>query len=104
MVLWLWACAANGGASIIFAAAATIGLIATGKHKRSGETNPTSLVGCFLLAISVYTMLLMTTGYFYVDVPIATTIRDHFGEGRVAWMLIGLLADSSARFYVFFDP
>lgn len=68
-----------------------------------GHTSPQKIVTSFLFGISVYTLIILVVGHFFLD-DMIQMITDRFGEPRIAWLILGLAADGFARLYRIFDP
>jgi len=101
---WHWYYLATVQASIVAALFLTLCLIRSGHHRdENGKTDEAKIVACFLVGLSVYTLSCLVVGNFFLS-NLAWMIIDTFGEQRIGWMAVGLLADSAARLYVLFDP
>jgi hypothetical protein len=101
----MWQLLATPAASLVAGVVAVILLIALQRHRdRDGHTVTGYIVASFLLGISVYTLTVTVFGHFFLHSSLATTITTCFGENRVAWLFVGLMADTFARLYRYYDP
>ncbi|HEV7599062.1 MAG TPA: hypothetical protein VGO49_02240 [Bradyrhizobium sp.] len=78
-------------------------LLFIGAHRdTSGEVSPAKIVACVLLCIVSYTFLVLIVGNFAFHIPVSVAVAN-FGEDRIAWLMLGLLADTFSRLYRLFD-
>jgi Kef-type K+ transport system membrane component KefB len=98
-----WQLAATSPASLIAGLVIAILLIAFGRHRdENGNTSPPKIVAAFLFGISVYTLVILIIGHFWLESMVELIKK--FGEPRIAWLFVGLAADGVARLYRLFDP
>lgn len=98
----IWRTVATAASSITAGFIAVIALVVYERIKGRTTTSG-KFVGCLLLGIAVYTLIITIIGHFYMNIPITHTIADSFGEPRFAWLFVGLAADGAARMYGYFD-
>jgi hypothetical protein len=78
-------------------------LIILRQHRdRVGNASPPKIVACFLLGIVSYTLLILVVGNFAFRIPISLAISA-YGDDRMAWLMLGLLADTFARLYRLYE-
>jgi hypothetical protein len=95
---------ATSQASLICGALAMATLLILRRHRgEDGRTSPQKIVSAFLFGISVYTLIVLVIGHFFLH-NMLEMISGGFGEPRVAWLLLGLAADGFARLYRLYDP
>jgi hypothetical protein len=104
-VLAIWGVIASAGATIVVSILGLLMLVRYGRHRDNrGKISPPKIASVILLSGIGYTLIISIIGDFYFHMPLSTTIKDYFGEERVAWLLFALLADVFARFWALFDP
>ena len=61
-----------------------------------------NIASTVLLAASLYTMIVLVVGEFFVGARVSETIKNGFGDGRVAWLLVALALDTGSRLAALF--
>jgi hypothetical protein len=99
----MWVLIASPGASLLAGILCLAVLILKNRTREESLKISRSDVGsAVLLAASFYTMLIVVVGDFFAISKVSETIRDGFGDGRAAWLILGLALDTGARLAVLF--
>jgi hypothetical protein len=103
MLSQIWNVAASPAACVLAGFLGLIVLLISGCHRdKNGNTRTSSMVAITLLSLTLYTLLLLVVGQFFLRLPVATTITQ-LGNERMAFVFIGLSADIFARIHRLFD-
>ena len=99
--IWFWI--ASPGASLI-AGLACLLLLWLKNRRATGEARMSraNIASTVLLAASLYTMIVLVVGEFFVGARVSETIKNGFGDGRVAWLLVALALDTGSRLAALF--
>jgi hypothetical protein len=99
----LWVFIASPGASLLAGILCLLVLFLKNRSRDERSKVWRADVGSVvLLAASLYTMLIVILGDFFAIAKVSETIRDGFGDGRVAWLILGLALDTGARLAALF--
>jgi hypothetical protein len=79
-------------------------LFRVGNHRVRGALNRAAIVETFVIGISFYTFCVILIGYFFLHFAMSQTITNGFGEARLSWLLVGVVADHFARLYNLLYP
>ena len=102
-MLWTWL--ATPGASLIAGCLCLAMLCVSGKHRsNTGQLDRVAVASSVMLTAMLYTLIILVIGEFFLGRPVSATIRDGFGDTRVAWLLVALGLDTGARIAALFDP
>jgi hypothetical protein len=99
-----WSFVVTPSASIAFGIFCVAMLFRRGSHRVGGAVNRAAIVETFLIGISLYTFSTILIGHFFFHIAITRSITEGFGENRLSWLLIGVVADHFARLYGLLDP
>jgi hypothetical protein len=68
-----------------------------------GKISRQKISSAVLMPAAAYTMAIAVIGQFFLHIDVSSTIKDGFGDQRVAWLLVFLVVDVMARYYRLFE-
>lgn len=100
----LWGIVATSGASLAAGVICLLLLVIKGKHRSAdGTISRVNIANSVMLTASLYTMLVLVMGEMFFGQQVSATIKDGFGNGRTAWLLVALALDTGHRVLALFD-
>jgi predicted permease len=104
MVREIWDWAATPGSAALFGIAGVVFLCIMRCHREpDGRISRRRISASLLLSAAFYTITLALFGQWVLKIPLSSVIKDNFGDERVAWVLLFLVADVFARYWELFD-
>jgi hypothetical protein len=96
---------ATPGASLCVGCLCLALLCWKGRHRGvDGTISRANIASAVMLGASLYTMIVLIIGEFYVGRRVSEMIQHGFGDGRAAWLLVALALDTAPRVWSLFDP
>lgn len=95
---WVWTGLASGTATLVAAIVTTFIIGTIGRRKGAGVQKDSGLLKIFILAMSFYTfVILILSQIVFRGPPVGQLVSEGFGDNRVAWLMVAVVAEQSIR-------